>query len=431
MRYQPIDASFYIKNRAKLVEKLAPNSIAVFQSNDVLPTNADGTMKFRQNNDLFYLSGIDQEETVLVICPDFPKADMRQILFIRKTDDHIAVWEGHKLTQEEATERSGIQKVKWMEEFDAVFSTLMALSENVYLNTNEHLRAAVQVETRDARFIQTCKKRYPLHTYKRAAPLMHALRAIKEPEELSQIQKACDITNDGFRRILNVISPGIKEYELEAEYLHEFVRQGSRGFAYEPIIASGANACVLHYVQNNQTCQDGDLILFDVGAEYGNYNADMTRTIPVNGKFTKRQREVYEGVLRVMRTAYTILKPGVTIQEYHKEMGLVMQSELMSLGLLTQSDIDSEDKDWPAYKKYFMHGTSHHLGLDVHDVGTMYEPIHAGMVFTVEPGIYIPEEGIGIRLENNIVIQENGFLDLMGHIPIDPDEIEELMNNKQ
>ena len=431
MRYQPIDASFYIKNRAKLVEKLAPNSIAVFQSNDVLPTNADGTMKFRQNNDLFYLSGIDQEETVLVICPDFPKADMRQILFIRKTDDHIAVWEGHKLTQEEATERSGIQKVKWMEEFDAVFSTLMALSENVYLNTNEHLRAAVQVETRDARFIQTCKKRYPLHTYKRAAPLMHALRAIKEPEELSQIQKACDITNDGFRRILNVISPGIKEYELEAEYLHEFVRQGSRGFAYEPIIASGANACVLHYVQNNQTCQDGDLILFDVGAEYGNYNADMTRTIPVNGKFTKRQREVYEGVLRVMRTAYTLLKPGVTIQEYHKEMGLVMQSELMSLGLLTQSDIDSEDKDWPAYKKYFMHGTSHHLGLDVHDVGTMYEPIHAGMVFTVEPGIYIPEEGIGIRLENNIVIQENGFLDLMGHIPIDPDEIEELMNNKQ
>lgn len=430
MRYQPIDASFYLKNRAKLVEMLAPNSIAVFHSNDVLPTNADGTMKFRQNNDLFYLSGIDQEESVLIICPDFPKAEMREILFVRKTDEHIAVWEGHKLTQEEATERSGIKKVQWTEDFDAVLATLMALSENVYLNTNEHLRAAIQVETRDARFIQFCKKRFPLHTYKRAAPLMHALRAIKEPEEVAQIQKACDITNDGFRRILNVIKPGIKEFELEAEFLHEFVRQGSRGFAYEPIIASGANACVLHYVQNDQICQDGDLILFDVGAEYGNYNADMTRTIPMNGKFTKRQKDVYEAVLRVMRTAYTVLRPGVTIQDYHKEMGLVMQSELLSLGLLTQPDIDSEDKDSPAYKKYFMHGTSHHLGLDVHDVGTMYEPIQAGMVFTVEPGIYIPEEGIGIRLENNIVIQENGILDLMAHIPIDPDDIEELMNKK-
>lgn len=430
MRYQPIDASLYIKNRAKLVKKLVPNSIAVFHSNDIMPTNADGTVKFRQNNDIFYLSGIDQEETVLVICPDFPKADMREILFIRKTDEHIAVWEGHKLTQEEAKERSGIQKVRWVEDFDSVFSTLMALSENVYLNTNEHLRAAVQVETRDARFIQSCKKRYPIHTYKRVAPLMHTLRAIKEPEEIGQMQKACDITNDGFRRILNMVKPGIKEFELEAEFLHEFIRQGSRGFAYEPIIASGKNACVLHYIQNDQICQDGDLILFDVGAEYGNYNADMTRTIPANGKFTKRQREVYEGVLRVMLTAYTILRPGVTIQEYHKEMGLVMQSELMSLGLITQTDIDSEDKDSPAYKKYFMHGTSHHLGLDVHDVGTIYEPIQAGMVFTVEPGIYIPEEGIGIRLENNIVIQENGYLDLMTHIPIDPDEIEELINKK-
>jgi len=428
MRYQPIDASLYIKNRANLVEKLAPNSVVVFHSNDILPTNADGTVKFRQNNDLFYLSGIDQEDTVLVICPDFPKAEMREILFIRKTDEHIAVWEGHKLTQEEAKERSGIQKVRWVDDFDSVFSTLMALSENVYLNTNEHLRAAVQVETRDARFIQACKKRYPLHTYKRIAPLMHILRAIKEPGEISQMQRACDITNDGFRRILSTVKPGIKEFELEAEFLHEFIRQGSRGFAYEPIIASGKNACVLHYVQNDQICQDGDLILFDVGAEYGNYNADMTRTIPANGKFSKRQREVYEGVLRVMRTAFTLLRPGVTIQEYHKEMGLVMQSELMSLGLLTQSDIDSEDKDSPAYKKYFMHGTSHHLGLDVHDVGTMYEPIQAGMVFTVEPGIYIPEEGIGIRLENNIVIQENGYLDLMSEIPIDPDEIEELMN---
>lgn len=428
MRYQPIDASFYSKNRAKLVEKLAPNSIAVFHSNDILPTNADGTMKFRQNNDIFYMSGIDQEESILVICPDFPKAEQREILFIRKTDEHIAIWEGHKLTKEEATERSGIKQVQWVENFDSVFGTLMALSESVYLNTNEHLRASVQVETRDARFIQACKKRYPLHTYKRVAPLMHAMRSVKEAEEISQMQKACAITNDGFRRILNFVKPGVKEYELEAEFLHEFVRQGSRGFAYEPIIASGQNACVLHYIDNDQICQDGDLILFDVGAEYGNYNADMTRTIPVNGRFTKRQRDVYDAVLRVMRTAFTVLRPGVSIYDYHKEMGLIMQSELLNLGLITQSDIDSEDKDMPAYKKYFMHGTSHHLGLDVHDVGSVYEPIHAGMMFTVEPGIYIPEEGIGIRLENNIVIRENGYLDLMEHIPIDPDEIEELMN---
>jgi Xaa-Pro aminopeptidase len=428
MRYQPIEASFYIKNRAKLIEKLAPNSIAVFHSNDVLPTNADGTMKFRQNNDIFYLSGIDQEESILVLCPDYPKAELREILFIRKTDEHIAIWEGHKLTQEEATARSGIQQVQWVENFDSVFNSLMALSEFVYLNTNEHLRAAVQVETRDARFIQSCMKRFPLHTYKRAAPLMHSLRSVKAPEEVAQMQKACDITHDGFKRILSFVKPGVKEYELEAEFLHEFIRQGSRGFAYEPIIASGGNACVLHYVDNDQVCHDGDLVLFDVGAEYGNYNADMTRTIPVNGRFTKRQREVYEAVLRVMRTAFTILRPGITIQAYHKEIGLIMQAELLSLGLINQSDIESETKDTPAYKKYFMHGTSHHLGLDVHDVGTMYDPIQAGMVFTVEPGIYIPEEGIGIRLETNIVIQESGYLDLMRHIPIDPDEIEKLMN---
>jgi len=430
MRYQPIEASFYTRNRAKFVKKLAPNSIAVFNSNDILPTNADGTMRFRQNNDLFYLTGIDQEESILVICPDFPKAEMREVLFIRKTDEKIALWEGHKLTKEEAVAMSGVQTVKWLEDFDSVFETLAALSESIYLNTNEHLRAAVQVETRDARFITGCKQRFPLHTYRRSAPLMHALRAIKEPEEIVQLQKACDITKDGFRRILSFITPGKKEYELEAEFVHEFVRQGSRGFAYEPIIASGRNACVLHYIDNNQVCQAGDLVLFDVGAEYGNYNADMTRTIPVSGRFTKRQREVYDAVLRVMRTAFTVLRPGISIQDYHKEMGLVMQSELLSLGLISQADIDGQDKDWPAYKKYFMHGTSHHLGLDVHDVGTMYEPIQAGMVFTVEPGIYIPEENLGIRLENNIVIQENGFLDLMANIPIDPEEIESLMNDR-
>lgn len=428
MRYQPLDKNLYMKNRAKLVAKLPKNSIAVFHANDILPTNADGTMRFRQNNDLFYLSGIDQEETILVLCPDFPKEDTKEILFIRKTDEHIAVWEGHKLTQDEAREVSGIQNIQWVDNFESIFSTLMALSEEVFLNTNEHLRASVKVETRDARFIKHCKEQYPLHTYKRAAPLMHTLRAIKEPEEIAQMQKACDITEDGFRRILGFTKPGVKEYELEAEFLHEFVRKGSKGFAYEPIIASGPNACILHYIDNDQVCKDGDLILFDIGAEYGNYNADMTRTIPVNGRFTKRQREVYEAVLRVQLTAFDMLRPGVIIQDYHQEIGLIMESELVSLGLISKTDIANQDPKWPAYKKYFMHGTSHHLGLDVHDVGTMHAPIQEGMVFTVEPGIYIPEEGLGIRLENNIVIQRDGYQDLMKNIPIAPDEIEELMN---
>ncbi|WP_209331536.1 aminopeptidase P family protein [Lunatimonas salinarum] len=427
MRYQTLPKSLYIRNREKLIKKLPKHALAIFHANDILPTNADGTMRFRQNNDLFYLTGIDQEETILVLCPDFPKREYREVLFVRKTDEHIAVWEGHKLTKEEAIECSGVGRVEWTDRFDNILPMLMALSEEVFLNTNEHLRASVQVETRDARFINYCRDRYPLHTYRRVAPLMHQLRAVKEPEELAQLQLACDITEAGFRRILQFVKPGVKEFELEAEFLHEFVRRGSKGFAYEPIIASGSNACVLHYIDNDQVCRDGDLILFDVGAEYGNYNADMTRTIPVNGKFTKRQREVYDAVLRVQRTAFDMLRPGVIIQDYHQEMGLVMQAELKSLGLISTQDIESQDPQWPAYKKYFMHGTSHHLGLDVHDVGTIYDPIQEGMVFTVEPGIYIPEEGFGIRLENNIVIQRDGYLDLMKHIPIEAEEIEALM----
>ncbi|MCH7413723.1 aminopeptidase P family protein [Belliella sp. R4-6] len=427
MKYNPLSKEFYIKNRKKLAEKLPTKSVAVFHSNDIMPTNADGTMRFRQNNDIFYLSGIDQEESILVICPDFPNPDMREILFVRETNEHIAIWEGHKYTKEEAFEASGIKNVQWVTNFDSVFNSLMALSENVYLNTNEHLRADVQVQSRDARFINSCKERYPLHTYRRVAPLMHQLRAVKEQEEIDQLQIACDITEKGFRRILSFVKPGVTEYEIEAEYIHEFIRNRSKGFAYEPIIASGANACVLHYIENKEICKDGDLILFDVGAEYGNYNADMSRTIPVNGKFTKRQKSVYDAVLRVQRAAMDILRPGVNIQEYHKEVGLIMQSELVSLGLIDQTDIKNQDLKWPAYKKYFMHGTSHHLGLDVHDVGTMYEAITPGMVFTVEPGIYIQEEGLGIRLENNIVIQENGYLDLMRNIPIEAEEIEELM----
>lgn len=430
MRYQDLPASLYEKNRKKLVGKLSPeNSLAVIHSNDILPTNADGTMRFRQNNDLFYLTGIDQEETILLLCPDFPNEQMREILFIRETNEHIAVWEGHKYTQEEAFAVSGIKNIQWVQNFDSVFNALMVLSEHVFLNTNEHLRAEVRVETRDARFIHTCKNKYPLHQYHRLAPLMHELRSIKEMEEIGQMQVACDITEKGFRRILDFVRPGVMEYEIEAEYIHEFLMNRSRGFAYEPIIASGASACVLHYVENNRECRDGDLLLFDVGAEYGNYNADMSRTIPVNGKFTKRQKAVYNAVLRVQRSAMNLLRPGISIQDYHKEVGKVMESELMTLGILDQTDVKKQDPNKPLYKKYFMHGTSHHLGLDVHDVGTMYDPIAPGMVFTVEPGIYLPEEGMGIRLENNIVILDNGYQDLMKNLPIEVEEIEDLMNS--
>jgi len=431
MRYQPAEASLYIKNRAKVAEKLPSNSLAVINSNDIMPTNADGTMKFRQNNDLLYLCGIDQEETILVICPDFPDPALREILFIKPTSEHIAIWEGHKFTMEEAATLSGVSTIKWNTDFDKVFNTLMGLSKHVFLNTNEHLRAVVEVETRDARFIKACKEKYPLHQYHRLAPMMHKFRAVKEIEEIGQLQKACDITDAAFRRVLKFVKPGVLEYEIEAEFLHEFVKSGSKGFAYEPIIGSGRNACVLHYIENSIACADGELILMDVGAEYGNYNADMTRTIPVNGEFTKRQRQIYDAVFRVQRQAMNMLRPGIDIQSYHKEIGLIMEAELINLGLIDKTDVQNQDPANPAYKKYFMHGTSHHLGLDVHDVGTMYEPIQAGMVFTVEPGIYVLEEEIGIRLENNIVINDNGYTDLMGNIPIDPEEIETLMNENK
>jgi Xaa-Pro aminopeptidase len=428
MKYQALPKSLYIRNREKFCYKMAERSVAVFNSNDIMPTNADGTMKFRQNNDIFYLTGIDQEESILLLAPDCPNEKMREVLFLKETNEHIAIWEGHKYTKVEATEASGITNVQWLSNFDQVLNTVVSLCENIYLNTNEHLRAGVVVESQDARFIRACKGKYPLHNFKRSAPLMHCLRANKEKEEIDQMQIACEITEKGFRRVLSFVKPGLTEYEIEAEYLHEFVRNRSKGFAYEPIIASGASACVLHYVENHKACLDGELILMDVGAEYGNYNADMTRTIPVNGRFTARQRAVYDAVLRVKKEASAILRPGTNIQAYHKEVGLIMQSELVGLKLIDQTDIKNQDADWPAYKKYFMHGTSHHIGLDVHDVGTMHENIIPGMVFTVEPGIYIQEEGLGIRLENDIVIQEKGYFDLMRNIPIEAEEIEELMN---
>ena len=429
MKYEPIGKELFIANREALVKKLKPDSLVVLNANDIMPTNADGLMPFRQNSDLFYLSGIDQEETVLLLFPDFPNKGQKEILFLRETNENIAIWEGHKLTKEEASEVSGIKTVYWLSEFEGVFSTLMAQAEHVYLNTNEHIRAVIKVETRDARFIKWCRDQYPLHRYERLAPLMHRLRAVKSNMEIALLQKACNITERGFRRILSFVKPGVTEYEIEAEYAHEFLRNRSRGFGYTPIVASGANACVLHYVDNNQECKKGDVLLMDVGAEYANYNADMTRSIPVSGKFTPRQKEVYNAVLKVKREAMQMLEPGNTIPEYHKEVGKVMESELLSLRLLDETDVKNQSPDYPAYKKYFMHGTSHHLGLDVHDVGNVFQEMKEGMVFTVEPGIYIREENLGIRLENNVVITKSGVHDLMSDIPIEVEEIEDLMNS--
>lgn len=430
MKYLPIDSALFTENRKRFAKQLKPNSLAVFNSNDIMPTNADGTMPFRQNNDLFYLSGIDQEESILVIFPDSKDSGHREILFLKETNEHIAIWEGHKYTKEEATAASGIRKIYWLSQFDTIFNTLMAEAENVYLNTNEHTRAVVEVETRDARFVKSCMAKYPVHKYERSAPIMHSLRAIKSKHEVDLIQTACNITEKGFRRVLGFIKPGVWEYEIEAELAHEFIRNRSRGFAYTPIIASGFNACVLHYIENNQQCKDGDVILLDVAAEYANYASDLTRAVPVNGRFTKPQKDVYNAVLRVLRAATKMLVVGNTMDAYHKEVGKVMEQELIGLGLLNASDVKNQDPSAPLYKKYFMHGTSHFLGLDVHDVGSRHRPFEAGMIFTCEPGIYIREESLGIRLENDILITEKGPVDLMANIPIEADEIEELMSSK-
>lgn len=427
MRYAPIDNSLFTENRKRFAAKMLPKSIAVFNANDVLPTNADGTMKFRQNNDLFYLSGVDQEETILLVFPDCPDPDHREVLFVRETNDHIAVWEGEKLSKAQATAVSGVKKVYWSHQFKQVFFGLIVEANNVYINTNEHVRAVIETETRDARFIDWCKKMYPGHAYQRSAPIMHELRAIKSDIEVALIRKACDLTEKGFRRILGFVKPGVWEYEIEAEMSHEFIRAGGGMAGYEPIIASGGNSCVLHYNINDKQCKDGDILLLDFAAGYANYQSDLTRTIPVNGKFTKRQKNVYNAVLRVMRFAMSRLVVGNTIQEYHKEVGAAMEEELLKLRLITKTDIKKQDPAWPAYKKYFMHGTSHYLGLDVHDVGSRYRKFTAGMVFTCEPGIYIPEEKIGVRIENDILLTKKGPVDLMKNIPIEAEEIEALM----
>jgi len=427
MKYTPLPKETYIGHRQRFRELLEHGALAVFNSNDIMPTNADGTMPFRQNNDLLYLCGVDQEDTTLVIFPDAHDRRHREILFLKETNESIAIWEGAKLTKAQAQEQTGIATIYWNSELEKVLHGLMTEAIAVYLNSNELTRANIQVETRDMRFGKALRATYPLHRYERSAPLMHTLRAVKSEGEIAQMQTACNITEKGFRRILKMIKPGVNELEIQAELAHEFLLNRSRGFAYEPIIASGFSACVLHYVQNNQECKEGDVILMDIGAEYGNYASDMTRCVPVNGKFTERQKAVYNAVLRVMRAAMDLLRPGVYLQDYHRQVGHLMEKELVELGLLTAADIENQNPDWPAYKKYFMHGTSHFIGLDVHDVGHWTKPIEAGNVFTVEPGIYIREENLGIRLENDILITEEGFIDLMGNIPVEADEIESLM----
>lgn len=428
MKYEQISNSLFKKSRVKFMAQMKPKSIAVFNSNDVYPISADSTMPFEQHRDIFYLSGADQEETILVLFPDALDKKHREVLFVRETNEHIAIWEGAKLTKEKATEVSGIETIYWLSDFDKIFFDLMTESETVYFNTNEHYRQAVETQTREDRFIQRCKKEYPAHQYAKSNPILQDIRGVKEPEEIELMQTACNITEKGFRRLLGFIKPGVWEYEIEAELLHEFVRNRSKGFAYTPIVASGNNANVLHYIENNQQCNSGDLILMDVAAEYANYSSDLTRTVPVSGRFTPRQKDVYDAVLRVKNEATKLLVPGTLWAEYHKECGKLMTSELLGLGLLDKADVQNENPDWPAYKKYFMHGTSHHIGLNTHDYGALKTPMKANMVFTVEPGIYIPAEQMGIRLEDDVVIQESGApFNLMANIPIEADEIEELM----
>ena len=425
MKYTPLPASVFSHHRQRFMAELKPNSMAVFNSNDIYPISADSTLPFAQHRDLFYLSGIDQEETVLILYPDAENPAHREIVFVRETNAHIAVWEGHKLNKEEATKVSGIKTVLWANEFENAFLDLAKNAENIYINTNEHYRAKVETQTREDRFIARSKELFPNHTYQKSNLILQALRGVKDPEEIAHIQQACNITEKGFRRILRYVKPGVWEHEIEAEFAHEFLRNRSKGFAYTPIIASGANSNVLHYIENCRECKEGDMLLLDVGAEYGNYSSDMTRTIPVSGRFSTRQRAVYDAVLNVKNEATKLLVPGTLWKEYHKEVGKLMSSTLVDLKLLTKNEV-SENAE--AYKKYFMHGTSHHLGLDTHDYGLLNKPMQANMVFTVEPGIYIPDEGFGIRLEDDVVVQKtSGPVNLMAHIPIDADEIEALM----
>jgi Xaa-Pro aminopeptidase len=429
MKYLPINASLFITNRESFVKQMVEGALAVFNSNDIFPISADSTMPFQQHRDIFHLSGVDQEESILVLFPSASNPAHREILFLKETSELIAIWEGEKLTKSTAFEVSGIKTVYWLQQFPVIFKQVMAECSAIYVNTNEHLRASTVVETREDRFIKTVKNDYPAHHFLKSAPIMHRIRSIKHPIEIDLMQTACNITEAGFRRLLGFVKPGVWEYEIEAELSHEFLRNRSKGFAYTPIIASGKNACVLHYIENNQQCKDGDVILLDVAAEYANYSSDLTRCIPVSGRFTKRQKDVYNAVLHVKKEAEKLLLPGVIMADYHKTVGLLMEEQLVKLQLISLDDIKNQKADWPAYKKYFMHGTSHFIGLDTHDVGLWHEPIKAGMVFTCEPGIYIPEEGLGIRLEDDLLVQKTGApFNLMGNIPLEAEAIEDLMN---
>ena len=402
--------------------------MAIFHSNDEMPYSGDANFPFRQNADLFYLSGIDQEQTVLILFPDCPNEKFREVLYIRKTSELIAIWEGHKYTKKEAKEASGIKEIKWNDEFENSLPTLMAQCEQLFVNINENDRAHSQVPYKDLRFTNEMKARYPAHPVKRLSPIMSELRMVKHPIEIALIQKACDITKDALNRILDFVKPGVGEYEIEAEITHEFLRQRATGHAYSPIIASGGSSCVLHYVDNNKACNDGEVLLMDFGASYANYAADLTRTIPVNGRFSERQRAVYDAVLTVFKETRSMFRPGANQEELKAEAGKITERELLKLGLIDKNDIQNQSKDKPAWSKYFMHGLGHSLGIDVHDLGDRYAKMQPGNVFTCEPGIYIPEEGIGIRIENDILVTDGDPVDLMSEIPIEADHIEEIMN---
>ncbi|MCI0541116.1 MAG: Xaa-Pro aminopeptidase [Verrucomicrobiales bacterium] len=430
MRHAPISPELFVMNRARLGELLLPNSLALINTNDIPPTNADGTLAMSPNSDLFYLTGIEQEQSILLLYPAADDEKQRELLFLREPKPELEIWEGHKLTVEEARKLTGIKHVHWLSEFPRLFHRLMCECEHVYLNSNEHKRAVIEVETREARFVAETMRRYPLHNYQRLARLMHRLRAVKSELELDLIRKACAITAKGFRRVAKRLKPGMSEAEAEAEFAHEYIRGHAR-FAYLPIIASGQNACVLHYVENSDVCRSGELLLLDVAASYANYNSDLTRTLPVSGRFTRRQKQVYNAVLRVLRALMQGLTVGKKWKDWQKEAEQLIEKECVELGLLSVREIKRQDPDHPALKKYFMHGAGHPLGLDVHDVGLTTEPFQENWVMTVEPAIYIREEGLAVRLENDVWIRGDGNIDLMADIPVEADEIEELMNRRR
>lgn len=428
MKYSPIHSELFVQNRSRLVNMMKPNAIAIFLANDEMPRSADSHHSFRQNADLFYLTGIDQEQTILVLFPDHPIPANREMLFIRRTNEVIAVWEGHKYTMDEAQTTSGISNIHWVDSFESILPPLMYQASTCYLNLNEHSRMFNHVPDKEMRFARDMRESFPLHQFERVAPFMHYLRATKSDIELELMKISVEITDKAFRRVLAFVKPGVYEYEIEAEIQHEYLINRATGPAYPSIIAAGKNSCVLHYTDNNQACKDGDILLMDFGADYANYAADLSRTIPVNGRFNPRQLAVYRAVLRTLNFSKMLLTPNTLIEEYHKEVGNFMESELIQLGLLNAKEVARQNPDKPLYKKYFMHGTSHFLGVDVHDVGNRYLPLRVGMVLTCEPGIYIPEEGLGIRLENDIIVTNGAPIDLMANTPIEPEEIEDLMN---